>query len=93
MTGNFISEGLAEYSQQSFAFDVGTLYDVGALGMRIGMAISNIGSQIKFIDRSARMPSIASRHCGGEKQGQDRARLGTVRIRGQKLRDSRFAAE
>jgi hypothetical protein len=26
--------------------------------MRIGMAISNIGSQIKFIDRAARVPSI-----------------------------------
>ena len=58
ITGNFISEGLADYTQQTFAFDVGTLYDVGTLGMRIGMAISNIGSQIKFIERSARMPAI-----------------------------------
>jgi hypothetical protein len=57
-TGNFISEGLAEFSQQTFAFDVGTLYDVGTMGMRIGMAISNIGSQIKFIDRAARIPAI-----------------------------------
>ena len=57
-TGNFISEGLAEYSQSTFAFDVGTLYDVGTMGMRIGMAISGIGSQIKFIDRAARIPSI-----------------------------------
>ncbi len=58
VTGNFISEGLAEFTQQTFAFDVGTLYDVGAMGMRIGMGISNIGSQIKFIDRSARIPAI-----------------------------------
>lgn len=58
VTGNLISEGLAEYTQQTFAFDVGTLYDVGTLGMKIGMAISNIGSQIKFIDRSARVPAI-----------------------------------
>ena len=29
------------------SFDVGTLYDVGAMGMRIGMSISNIGSEIK----------------------------------------------
>lgn len=58
VTGNFISEGLAEYTQSTMAFDVGTLYDVGTLGMRIGMAISNIGSQISFIDRSARVPSI-----------------------------------
>jgi hypothetical protein len=43
-TIHFIHEGLAEFSQQTYAVDVGTLYDVGALGMRIGMAISNIGS-------------------------------------------------
>jgi hypothetical protein len=58
VTGNFVSEGLAELTQQTFTFDVGTLYDVGTMGMRIGMAISNIGSQIKFIERSARVPAI-----------------------------------
>jgi hypothetical protein len=58
ITGNLIHEGLADVSQQTFAFDVGTLYDVGVAGMKIGMAISNIGSQIKFIDREARIPAI-----------------------------------
>ena len=58
LTANLIHEGLADLSQQTFAFDIGTLYDVGAAGMRIGMAISNIGSQEKFIDREARIPSI-----------------------------------
>ncbi len=58
VTGNLIHEGLADLSQQTFAFDIGTLYDVGTLGMKIGMAISNIGSQVKFIDREARIPSI-----------------------------------
>jgi len=58
LTFNFINEGLAEFSQQTYAFDVGTLYDVGTLGMKIGMAISNIGSEMQFIDRSARIPSI-----------------------------------
>lgn len=58
VTANFVHEGLAEFSQQTFAFDVGTLYDVGTLGMKIGMAISNIGSQIRFIDRQARIPAI-----------------------------------
>jgi Uncharacterised protein family (UPF0164) len=58
-TANLIHEGLAELSQQSMSFDVGTLYDVGnGAHMKIGMAISNIGSEIKFIDRSARIPSI-----------------------------------
>jgi hypothetical protein len=58
ITANLVNEGLAEYSQQTFTFDVGTLYDVGTLGMRIGMAIQNIGSQVKFIEREARMPAI-----------------------------------
>jgi len=58
ITGNFIHEGLADLSQQSFSFDLGTLYDVGTLGMKIGMAIQNMGSQIKFIDREARIPSV-----------------------------------
>ena len=58
VTGNFINEGLAEFSQQTYAFDVGTLYDVGAFGMKIGMTISNIGSQIQFIEREARIPGI-----------------------------------
>jgi hypothetical protein len=45
-------------SQQTFSVDLGTLYDVGAAGMKIGMAIQNIGSQEKFIEREARIPSI-----------------------------------
>jgi hypothetical protein len=58
VTGNFIHEGLAEFSQQSFAVDIGSLYDVGTLGMKIGMSINNIGSQIRFIERDGRIPSI-----------------------------------
>lgn len=58
VTTNFVHMGLAEFTQQTVAFDVGTLYDVGTLGMRIGMAISNIGSNVKFIEREARIPAI-----------------------------------
>ena len=58
ITGNFIHEGLAELSQNTYAFDLGTLYDVGTMGMRIGMAISNMGTDVTFIDKSARIPSV-----------------------------------
>ena len=58
LTLNTIHTGLADLSQQTFSVDLGTLYDVGAAGMKIGMAISNIGSQEKFIEREARIPSI-----------------------------------
>lgn len=58
LTMNMIHTGLADLSQQTFSVDLGTLYDVGVAGMRIGMAIQNIGSQEKFIEREARIPSI-----------------------------------
>jgi hypothetical protein len=58
VTANLLHEGLAELSQQAVTFDIGTLYDVGVAGMKLGMAISNIGSEVKFIDRSARIPSV-----------------------------------
>jgi long-subunit fatty acid transport protein len=58
VTANFVHEGLAEFTQQTYAFDVGTLYDVGVMGMKIGMTIANIGSQIQFIDKTARIPAI-----------------------------------
>jgi hypothetical protein len=58
VTANFVHFGLAEFTQQIFAFDIGTLYDVGTMGMKIGMAISNIGSQVQFIEREARIPTI-----------------------------------
>ena len=58
VTANLIHEGLADLSQQTFAFDLGTLYDVGTLGMRIGMAISNMGTDVQFIERQARIPSV-----------------------------------
>lgn len=58
VTVNLVHEGLADLSQQTFAFDIGTLYDVGTMGMKIGMAIANIGSQIRFIERDSRIPAI-----------------------------------
>ena len=58
LTLNMIHTGLADLSQQTFSVDLGTLYDVGAAGMKIGMAIQNIGSQERFIEREARIPSI-----------------------------------
>lgn len=58
ITGNFVHEGLAELSQNTYAFDLGTLYDVGTMGMRIGMAITNMGTDVQFIERRGRLPSI-----------------------------------
>ena len=58
VTANMIHTGLADLSQQTFSVDIGTLYDVGIAGMKLGMAIQNMGSTEKFIEREARIPSI-----------------------------------
>jgi hypothetical protein len=55
---NYLHFGLAELSQETISFDIGTLYDVGVAGMKIGFAIQNIGGQVQFIDRQARIPTV-----------------------------------
>jgi hypothetical protein len=55
---NLVRLGLAEFSQETITFDLGTLYDVGVAGMKIGFAIQNIGGQVQFIDRQARVPTV-----------------------------------
>jgi hypothetical protein len=55
---NLVRMGLAEYKQETITFDLGTLYDVGVAGMKIGFAIQNIGGQVQFIDREARVPTV-----------------------------------
>jgi len=55
---NLVRLGLEEFKQETFTFDLGTLYDVGVAGMVIGFAIQNIGGQVQFIDREARVPTV-----------------------------------
>src|ERR1044072_5856928 len=65
LTANMIHTGLADLSQQTFSVDLGTLYDVGAAGMKIGMAIQNIGSQGEVIAREGGGPSVFRGGGGG----------------------------
>jgi hypothetical protein len=58
LNANLVQMGLAEYKEQTVTFDLGTLYEVGTLGMRIGMGIQNIGSQVQFIEREGRIPAV-----------------------------------
>lgn len=58
VSGNLVQMGLAEFKEETITFDLGTLYDVGTLGMRIGMGIQNIGAQVKFIEREGRIPAV-----------------------------------
>ena len=50
--------GLESFKQETITFDLGTLYNVGVAGMKIGFAIQNIGGQVQFIDRQARVPTV-----------------------------------
>jgi hypothetical protein len=58
LNANLVQLGLAEFKQSTVTFDLGTLYDVGTLGMKIGMGIQNIGSQVQFIEKTARIPAV-----------------------------------
>jgi hypothetical protein len=41
----------------SFAFDIGTLYDVPQLRSRLGVSLTNIGKDIQFIDEAYALPT------------------------------------
>jgi hypothetical protein len=58
LTGNLVQMGLAEFKEETITFDLGTLYEVGTLGMKIGMGIQNIGGQVQFIEREGRIPAV-----------------------------------
>ena len=56
-TGTYMHSGLAETSVNTFVMDVGILYRVGIRSMKIGMIIQNLGGEVNYDDRSARMPT------------------------------------
>lgn len=55
---NFIQSTLATYEATAYTFDFGTLYDTGYRSLRIGMAIQNIGSDMQFLDKTVKMPTV-----------------------------------
>ena len=59
---NFVQETLADYKASSIAFDLGVLYDTGYRSLRLGMTISNIGSEMQFISdgQSIKLPAVFS---------------------------------
>jgi len=57
-TINLVRSGLDEYTSQSNTIDFGTIYDTGFRSIKIGMSISNTGSEMKFIDKGVKMPVI-----------------------------------
>ena len=57
LTANWYHSGLADWSAEGFAFDLGTLYDTGFRSIKVGMAIQNIGAPTKYIDDTVKLPT------------------------------------
>jgi hypothetical protein len=46
-----------EIAASSFAFDIGTLYDIPLLRSHIGVSLTNIGKDVKFINETYSLPT------------------------------------
>jgi hypothetical protein len=55
-TLKWIHEGLADYSGEGIAFDLGTIYNTGFRDIKIGMAFQNMGPGYKFLDDGKESP-------------------------------------
>ena len=55
-TVKFVRESTHEYSTTGWSADVGTMYDTGFRGFKIGMVITNFGPDLKFIQNSYPLP-------------------------------------
>lgn len=57
-TVHYMHMGLSDFSVNTALADVGILYRIGIRGMRIGMNIASLGSEVKFDERAARLPTM-----------------------------------
>ena len=47
-TGKYIREQIYTTFMESFAFDIGSNFDTGLYGFKLGMSISNLGPEVKY---------------------------------------------
>lgn len=59
VNGKFIQSYLfnTELGASTFAFDIGTLYDIPILRSHIGVALTNIGKDVQFINETYSLPT------------------------------------
>ncbi len=57
-TVHYIHMGLADSAVNTAMADVGILYRIGIRGMKIGMSILSLGSEVTFDERPARLPTM-----------------------------------
>lgn len=69
------------YGASSFAADIGILYSIPDLGTRLGIAIDNLGTDVKFIQESYKIPTTLAFGAMINLIQQERNKLiGTVQI-------------
>ena len=69
VTGKFIDLAIATQSANGVAFDVGTLYKPGFLGMRLGFAVQNLSAPLKYTGNGLVRPGTVDPTTGN--QGPD----------------------
>lgn len=57
-TLKWIHSGIEEEFSEGVAMDFGTLYDTGFRAIKVGMTISNLGPNMKFIEQDYPLPTI-----------------------------------
>ncbi|MFQ5599459.1 MAG: PorV/PorQ family protein [Candidatus Krumholzibacteriia bacterium] len=58
ITVSWVHMGLADRSVNTVVSDFGLQYRIGIRGMKLGMAVQNIGSEVNFDDRAAKLPTL-----------------------------------
>jgi hypothetical protein len=58
VTSHFIHMGLADKSVETIAVDFGLIYRIGIRGIKIGMLIQSLGSEVNFDDRASKLPTL-----------------------------------
>ena len=56
VTGKFITQEIATYKAETYAFDVGGLYNTPIENLNLGFCVQNLGSQIKFVKEGDNLP-------------------------------------
>ncbi len=48
ITAKYVTNSFADLSSSGFAFDIGTLYETGIQGIKLGFAIMNLGTEMNY---------------------------------------------
>ena len=48
VTGKYVTNSFSSLNSSGFAFDIGTMYETGIQGIKLGFAIFNLGTEMKY---------------------------------------------